>query len=169
MKLLSLGGALASGALLMGAVLSTPVSAVSVVQAASTSHRVTGHQEFLLVSTNPNEESGGPIAATGPIHAKGTDKVVSNRKDLFKFPAGDLAIKHKPKKGAGHESFDAATCLFSFTEKGTWKVDDGSTGAYANAKGGGSYKVVGLGFGCDPNTPPDVFSLTIRAKGDLSY
>ena len=44
-----------------------------------------------------------------------------------------------------------------------------STGSYANAEGKGTYKVVGQGFGCDPNKPPKTFALTIKAKGDLSY
>ena len=64
---------------------------------------------------------GGPIAATGPIHAKGTDVVTGEFKDRFEFPDGNVLIKHKPK-GKGTESFDPVTCLFTFTEKGTWKT-----------------------------------------------
>jgi len=169
MNPLSLGGALASGALLMGAVLSTPVSAVSVVQAAHTSDRVAGHQEFLVISTDPSDEGAGFIAATGPIHASGKDVVVNNHTDRFEFPNGNLVIKHKRKKGSGTDSFDAANCLFTFKEKGTWKAGDGSTGAYANATGGGTYRVLGQGIGCDQNKPPQVFTLTIKAKGNLSY
>jgi hypothetical protein len=159
-----LSGALAAGALLCGAALSTPTT---VQLQASAAERVTGKVQFLLLSTSATEE-GGPIAATGVIHAKGTDHTLKGSKDRFAFPAGDLMIKHKVK-GTPAESFDAATCLFSFVEKGTWKAIDGSTGAYVNAKGGGTYKAVGYGFSCDPNKAPDPFSVTIKAKGDLSY
>lgn len=121
----------------------------------------------MLIQSDP-QESGGPIAATGPIHARGTDVVIDDTKDRFKFPDGNVIIKHKPQKGSSHESFDPVTCLFTFTERGTWKTIKG-TGAYAQVEGNGTYRVLGQGFGCDQNGPPEVFILRIVAKGPLSY
>ena len=75
--------------------------------------------------------------------------------------------EHKPQ-GNGKDSFDPATCLFTFTERGTWKTVKG-TRAYANVKGNGTYKVFGQGFGCDENQPPETFFVRIVAKGPLTY
>ena len=124
-------------------------------------------QRFVLIQSDPNEE-GGPIAANGPIHAQGTDVVIGDFKDRFKFPDGNVIIKHKPEKGSSAESFDPVTCLFTFTEHGTWKAVKG-TGAYADVQGNGTYRVLGQGIGCDENKPPEVFILRIVAKGPLSY
>ena len=121
----------------------------------------------MLIQSDP-EESGGPIAATGPIHAKGKDVVIDDTKDRFKFPDGNVVIKHKPDKGGSAESFDPVTCLFTFTEHGTWKTVSG-TGAYADVQGSGTYRFIGQGFGCNQNKPPEVFILRIVAKGPLSY
>ena len=150
--------------LLTGALLSVPsVSAAG----NETDKSAAQTQKFTLIQNDPNE-SGGPIAATGPIHAKGTDVVISDLKDRFKFPAGNVVIKHKPDKGGSVDSFDPVTCLFSFSERGTWKAVSG-TGAYTNVKGSGTYHVLGQGFGCKQNKPPKVFILRIVAKGPLSF
>ena len=88
-------------------------------------------------------------------------------KDRFKFPDGNVIIRHKPQ-GNGKDSFDPATCLFTFTERGTWKTVKG-TRAYANVQGSGTYKVLGQGFGCDQNQPPETFFVRIVAKGPLTF
>lgn len=163
----SFSGILAVGALMLGAMLTAPATVDMAI--ASESARVTGHQDFLLISTDPESDGGGVIAAMGPIHAKGTDVVVNNRTDRFEFPDGNLIIKHKVKKHSGVQSSDPVACLFTFREKGTWKVGEGSTGAYANATGSGRYSVLGQGIGCDETKPPEVFYFTIRAGGTLSY
>lgn len=163
----SFSGIAAVGVLLLGAMLSAPAT-VDVAIASETTDRAAGNQTFLVISTDPTENGEGTIAATGPIHAKGHDVPVNGRTDRFEFPDGNLIVKHKPKKGSGHDSFDPATCLFTFVERGTWKVGDGSTGAYANASGSGTYRVVGQGFSCD-DAQPDPISVQIKAKGNLSY
>ena len=150
--------------LLAGALLSAPSVGAS---ASETARAAAQTQRFLVLQSDPNG-SGGPIAANGPIHAHGTDVVISDSKDRFKFPDGNLVIKHKPDKNGSAESFDPVTCLFTFTEHGTWKTVSG-TGAYAAVQGSGTYRVLGQGFGCDENKPPEVFSLRIAAKGPLSY
>ncbi len=124
-------------------------------------------QRFVLIQTDPGEE-GGPLAATGPIHAKGTDVVIGEFKDRFEFPDGNVVIKHNPKEGLSTESFDPVTCLFTFRERGTWKTVKG-TGAYADVQGNGTYRAFGQGFGCDDSQPPEVFYFRVVAKGPLSY
>jgi hypothetical protein len=84
------------------------------------------------------------------------------------LPDGNVLIKHKPEKGSDSETFDPVTCLFTYTEKGTWKTTGGS-GAYDNVQGSGTYKVVGEGFGCEENEAPDAFYVKIVAKGNLTY
>jgi len=150
--------------LLAGGLLSAPPVSASGGEADGTAAQT---QKFLLIQTDP-QESGGPIAANGPIHARGTDVVINDAKDRFKFPDGNVVIKHKPDKNGSTDSFDPVTCLFTFTEHGTWKTVSG-TGAYAAVQGSGTYRVLGQGIGCDENKPPEVFSLRIVAKGPLSY
>jgi hypothetical protein len=121
-------------------------------------------QRFVLVQTDP-EVSGGPIAATGAIHAKGSDVVLSDTRDKFKFPKGDVVIQHRPASSAN--KFDPVTCLFTFSERGAWHAVRGS-GAYEGVSGGGHYRVFGQGFGCSQNEPPEVFFVRIVAQGALS-
>jgi hypothetical protein len=123
-------------------------------------------QRFVLVQTDPEVE-GGPIAANGAIHAKGKDVVLSDFKDRFEFPDGNVVIKHKPKEGTSVDRFDPVTCLFTFRERGSWKAVRGS-GAYEGVSGSGTYRVLGQGFGCSENQPPGVFFLRIVARGALS-
>ena len=158
--------ALALTVALTGAMLGVPASSATGQSAATA--RVQGHQRFLLISTDPSEGGGGPIAAFGPIHAKGTDVVINDHRDRFEFPAGNVVIRHRAAKGGTHESHDPKTCYFTFRERGTWRAVSG-TGAYAKVDGGGTYRVLGQGFGCNQHQPPKVFSLTIRARGQLSY
>lgn len=147
---------------LAGALLSVPSA-----DATSTAER-SGHQRFVLITTDPDVE-GGPIAANGVIHAKGTDVVLSGHRDRFKFPAGNVVIRHRTAKGSVHESFDPTTCLFTHRERGTWKALRG-TKAYADVSGGGTYRALFQGFSCDPeNTSPDPFFSRVVAKGKLSY
>jgi hypothetical protein len=150
--------------LLAGALLSAPSVSASGNETDKTAAQT---QRFLLIQSDPNVE-GGPIAANGPIHARGTDVVISDFKDRFEFPDGNVIITHKPEQGTSTESFDPVTCLFTFTERGTWKTVKG-TGAYADVQGNGTYRALGQGFGCDENKPPEVFILRIVAKGPLSY
>src|SRR6476620_539232 len=150
--------------LLAGALLSAPSIGASASETARTAAQT---QKFLVLQSDPNG-SGGPIAANGPIHAHGTDVVIDDSKDRFKFPDGNVVIKHKPDKNGSAESFDPVTCLVTFTEHGTWKTVSG-TGAYAAVQGSGTYRVLGQSFGCDENKPPEVFTLRIAAKGPLSY
>ena len=153
-------------AALAGVMLGLPAS--SATGQSATTAATQGHQRFLLISTDPSEEAGGTVAGFGPIHAKGTDVVINDHRDRFEFPAGNVVIRHQTAKGSTHESHDPKTCYFRFRERGTWTAVSG-TRAYAKVDGGGTYRVLGQGFGCNQHQPPKVFSLTIRAWGHLSY
>jgi hypothetical protein len=146
---------------LAGALLSVPPA-----DAANTAQQ-SGHQRFVLITTDPNVE-GGPIAANGVIHAKGTDVTLRGQRDRFKFPDGNVVIRHRVVKGSQHETFDPTTCLFTHRERGTWKTIRG-TRAYADVSGRGTYRLVVQGFGCDENTQPDPFFTRVVAKGHLRY
>ena len=93
--------------------------------------------------------------------------MLSELRDRFEFPDGNVVIKHRPKAGTSVDRFDPVTCLFTFRERGSWKAISGS-GAYEDASGGGRYRVLGQGFGCSENEPPEVFFLRIVARGALS-
>jgi hypothetical protein len=125
-----------------------------------------GIQHFLLLQTGA--ESNGPQAliATGPIHAAGTDVVLSDTLDRFVFPKGNVRVKHTPQ--ASHDSFDPVTCLGSFTETGTYRLVGGS-GAYADVSGHGTYRVQAYFVGCSQTEPPSVFTLQIKAHGPISF
>ena len=73
-------------------------------------------------------------------------------------------MKHTPKKGSDKQSFNPKTCLFMFSEKGTFKLT-GGTGKYRGISGGGTYALSVIGIGpklkngtCNP-------SQTARALG----
>lgn len=129
---------------------------------AASSHSGTEH--FLILSTS--EVGSPPVIGTGPIHAAGTDVQVNNNRDRFVFPKGEVKIWHEAK--ASHQSFDPKTCLGTFSERGAYRVT-GGTGAYTHANGDGTYNLKGYTFGCTPNDPSNLFSLTINAQGPLSY
>lgn len=135
---------------------------------------VQGRQVFLLISTDPSDEGGGPIVAFGQIHANGHDTVLGPRRDRFEFPDGNLIIRHRPVR-TPVERFDPVTCYFKFVEVGRWRVTRG-TADYADAAGRGRYRAVGEGINrknargqCSENRPPLVFYVKIRAVGRLSY
>jgi hypothetical protein len=145
---------------LTGALLSVPSAVATGSHHADKASRI----HFIGLSNNPNSNSGDPVIGLGVIHAKGVDKVINNHKDRFVFPAGVVVVKHHRKGQGGH--FDKKACYGVFTEHGTWKAA-GGTGAYANASGGGTYKVKGTVVGCKQK--PDVFQLRIDAIGNLTF
>lgn len=163
--------------ILVAALLAVPSAATAQPEGAANSPAakvVQGRQVFLLITTDPRDEGGGPIAAFGPIHTSGHDTVLGPRLDRFEFPGGNLIIRHRPMR-TPVERFDPVTCYFKFVEVGRWRVTRG-TGDYANAAGRGRYRVVGEGTGrkdaqgqCSENRPPAVFYAKIRAVGRLSY
>lgn len=122
-------------------------------------------EHFLAVQTSVSAHSY-PLAATGPLHAKGTDTPLSNTRDRFTFSQGNLIIAHQRTSGTQH--FDPKTCTGQFTEQGTYRVVSG-TAALAHAAGHGTYSVTGVVIGCDQSKPPEAISVVIRAAGPLTF
>jgi hypothetical protein len=118
-------------------------------------------ERFLAISTKPNAKP--VLLGFGPIHAKGVDKAVSNHKDIFRFPKGSLIVRHQ--RVSRHRDHDPKTCLFVFSERGTYQVVRG-TGAYVGAHGHGHYVVNGKFVACK-NQPPEASFFQIRARGPL--
>jgi hypothetical protein len=125
-------------------------------------------QHFLLLTNDPSDNASPIVIARGRIHAQGTDIVVSDTKDIFKFKHGSLYATHHVRQSSVRDSFDKATCLFVHTERGTYRVT-GGTGRYQGAYGHGHYSVRAMGVGCDQSAPPDYFNVEIRAAGPLHF
>lgn len=125
-----------------------------------------GTEHFLGMSTSTAANPKNPVAASGPIHALGFDKVLSNTKDRYSFPKGSLTVVHKAKHDT--ETSDPKTCLFHTYEMGTYTIASG-TGAYAHVHGHGTYTVSIYAVGCKQNKPPITFSFILKASGPLSY
>lgn len=121
-------------------------------------------ERFLAVSTDPRNNAKPIVLAFGPIHAKGVDTPVNDRKDVFRFPQGSLVVRHHAT--AHTNRHDPVTCLTAFSERGTYRVVRG-TGAYAGAQGHGHYRVRVQFVACTQHSRPQAFSLEIRAHGPL--
>lgn len=143
------------------------VSLVGIFFVATSAQARTDHtQRILAISTDPAPDAAPTVLGWGPIHAKGTDKVLSNTRDKFVFPRGSIFITHH-RQGSG-QSGDRATCTFRFWEHGTYRVTRG-TGAYAGAHGAGKYYLRAFGVSCSHNSPPNPFVLQIHAWGPLYF
>lgn len=122
-----------------------------------------GNETFTVTQTSAT----GPqrVFATGPISGVGVDIEVSDTEDQFFFPAGSVTVDHEPTTSS--DSYDPTTCIFRYTESGTYVIVGGA-GAYANVSGSGTYKVTVAGRGCDPYAPPNPFTLVVWARGPIS-
>jgi hypothetical protein len=108
------------------------------------------------------QNGNGPIkvTASGVINATGKDIPLSDTRDRFAFPNGNLIITHVPTS----QSESSDDCVSRFHEEGTYKIVSG-TKAYRGAEGSGTYEVNVVVRGCDPNKPPKEFHLRIDADG----
>ena len=108
---------------------------------------VSGTQHFQMMNTSTKQNiTTNPLIAYGVITAAGTDHENANGTDTFSFPGGSLGVKHTPAKGGTKQSFNTKTCLFTYSEKGTFKVT-GGTGKYKRASGSGTYTLSAIGIG----------------------
>jgi len=149
------------------AVVAMAACLVGIFFVATSAQARTDHmQRILAISTDPAANAVPTVLGWGPIHAKGTDKVLSDTRDKFVFPRGSIFITHH-RQGGG-QSQDRATCTFRFWEHGTYRVTRG-TGAYAGAHGAGMYHLRALGVSCSRNNPPNPFVLEIHAWGPLYF
>ncbi len=147
---------------------------LGVGQAGATS----GTQHFTAINTSTASSNISPpswLSASGPIHRLGIDYPLTQSgdgktgTDRFAFHNGSLIILHKSLHQS--QTQDGPGCLFTFTQSGTYTVTSG-TGAYAHAKGSGTFVATFEGIGCpssNPNAPALVASQTIKASGPLSF
>ena len=108
---------------------------------------VSGTEHFQMMNTTTSETSTtNPLIAWGVFTLPGVDVEHANNTDTFKFPGGTFLVKHATKKGTAHQSFNSKTCLFLYSEQGTFKVGSG-TGKFKGISGSGTYalSVVGIG------------------------
>jgi hypothetical protein len=152
---------MALAVMLLGALVTVPSS---VAQGGGSAASGAPTQRFLAISTSPKENANPVLLGFGPIHAKGVDKAVSNHKDVFRFPNGSLIVRHQ--KVARTRAQDPTTCLFRFSERGTYQVVRG-TGDYVGAHGHGHYVLHAMFVACR-HQPPDAVVLKIRAHGPLT-
>ena len=108
---------------------------------------VSGTEHFQMMNTTTSETSTtNPLIAWGLFTLPGVDKEHANNTDTFTFPGGTFLVKHATKKGTAHQSFNAKTCLFQYSEQGTLKVSSG-TGKFKGISGGGTYALSVIGIG----------------------
>ena len=134
-------------------------------QVAARPAAVSGVQHFQMMNTSTSQTANnGPLLAYGVVTAAGTDHQNANGTDTFRFSGGTIAVKHTTKKGTQRQSFNPKTCLFQYSERGTFKLA-GGTGKYKGVSGSGTYALSVIGIGpklkngtCNP-------SQTARALG----
>lgn len=136
------------------------------VLAPGASAGTTNNEHFILLTSDPSNNSTPIVIATGPIHARGTDQQINPvSKDKFVFPKGTITVPHQTKHSK--DTFDRTTCYGTHTETGTYQVT-GGTRAYDDAHGHGTYSLTISFVGCDQSAPPLLFQLRIDASGPLS-
>jgi hypothetical protein len=148
--------------MLLGALFTVPSAVAQAGGGADKAASSAPTERFLAIGTHPRKNP--VLLGFGPIHDKGVDKAISKHKDVFRFPNGNLIIRHQ--KVAAHHSHDPATCLDRFFERGTYQVVRG-TGDYIGAHGHGHYRLHGKFVICTQQGPPDAFVIVIRAHGPL--
>jgi hypothetical protein len=124
-----------------------------------------GRETFISIQ-NLSDNGGGPVTASGVINDTGTDIVVSDTEDTFDFGAnGQITVFHSAL--SSHEHLNTHTCVFTFTERGTYVFGNG-TGEWAGYNGSGRYTVVGRATNaCEGGEPTG--TLTIRASGPINH
>jgi hypothetical protein len=124
--------------------LALPAGASQVVAARPAG--VTGTQHFQAMNTTTSQTSTtNPLLAYGVITAAGTDRENANGTDTFLFPGGSLTVKHVTAKGTAQQYFNPKTCLFTYSERGTFKLS-GGTGRYWGISGSGTYALSVIGI-----------------------
>ena len=142
--------------------LAAPAGAAPVRPAAS------GTENFSIVTTSATSRTASVIA-TGVFTAGGVDHQTRTT-ETFVFPAGSVRVK---PTGTPRQSLNPKTCLFTVTERGTYKIS-GGTGTYANIRGSGRYKLTILavlatsGGKCSMTKAPLAWQQTIKASGPAS-
>jgi len=117
-------------------------------------------QTFFIRGTSQS----GTVSASGPIAGSGKDITIDEDHDRFVFDAGSVLVTHHATSFNGR--FDPATCIFSFTERGTYQLS-GGTGVYRGVSGSGTFSASGVGVGhlsANGCSEPQVVNL-VSARG----
>jgi hypothetical protein len=110
-------------------------------------HATWGTEHFQLVTDSTSQTStSNPVIAYGVFTAAGTDYQNTDNTDTFAFPGGKVYVTHTPAPGSGSPTFNSTTCMFSYSEKGTFKLT-GGTGKYRHIAGHGTYALSVIGIG----------------------
>jgi len=122
-----------------------PVSPVAAASAAAHAHAAArastaGTEHFRIMSTAATSRQLSVIA-TGEFTAGGTD-IPGKNTDMVVFPGGTLRIRHHST--AFTAKFNPRTCLFTETQRGTYRLGHG-TGKLAGISGSGRFAVHILG------------------------
>ena len=129
---------------------------------------VTGTEHFQIVGTSLSGNRN-KVVAYGVFNASGTDRAVSNRKDVFIFPRGSFVVRHKPT--GTRRQFSKATCSGTVSQRGLYTLHRGS-GRYAGISGGGHYSLHVLfvarhtASGCSKK--PIAVQTIVRAQGPVT-
>jgi hypothetical protein len=137
---------------------------------------VTGTEHFQIMSTSATSNKLSVILY-GPLTAAGTDTETNNNAPtsagVFTLPGGSFKVTHTNPNGG---SFNAKTCLFTFSGKGTFKFS-GGTGKYKGISGHGTFTMSVMGIGpklksgaCNPNpnAVPVAFQQVVDATGTIT-
>jgi hypothetical protein len=165
MRFSGLRAAIAAAVTLAGVALTVP--AASAATAGDHGHGLQPQVFTLVISTKTPD---GVVNAYGPIRGRdGTDVQVSDNVDIFKFARGTVTVYHKPTTN-NQPKVDTKSCTATYTEKGTWKLTDG-TGKYKGAAGHGRYSLSQFAVlqhkdhKCDTSSEPKFFKVKIFAWG----
>lgn len=142
------------------AVLGTATAAIAHTAANSASQQ----ERFSLLSTEPNTTP--TLVATGPAHALGKIVPVNAKSQQLVFPDGAITVVRK-RQGRPTTSYDAKTCLHSYTEHGLWQATK-MTGHYRGKLGVGSYTVNVREVQCGTSSPVKVYVSDTEFTGRIT-
>jgi hypothetical protein len=125
--------------------------------------------EVIQASATTPDPVSAVVKASGIVTDTGTLKLPfgNPRTITLKLTRGDLTVLNATGPASGPRRFDTATCAFSQSLDGTYRVLSGnSTGSYAGATGHGTY-VLSIS-GVAPRTSGDACSTGSNATGAKS-
>ena len=152
------------GALTACVLAATGLTVLAASSSASAAHR-SPTERVIGFQNNPNHNGFAVVIAKGPIHARGRDKVIDGRHDLFIFPKGKLLVTHRIT--SHHQTYDKKTCYGTFSQAGTYTIK--GRGGYAGARGHGKFTVHANAVACHiKGAKPQIFQLQLHAHGPLT-
>jgi len=111
-----------------------------VLLSAGSAFAASGPQSFTLTRGGGQQQTS--LVGSGVIHGQGTDHVISNNTDRFKFSQGSVLVNHAPTT---QQQGPQVGCVTFYRENGTYQLA-GGTGAYTGAGGGGTYQLQDVFF-----------------------